>query len=28
MATHFKWQHMVTHSTLLHMCSKLVVFGE
>ena len=28
--THFKWQHRgsVTHSTLLHMHSKLVVLGE
>ena len=28
--THFKWQHggSITHSTLLHMHSKLVVLGE
>jgi len=28
--THFKWQHRgsITHSTLLHMRSKLVVLGE
>jgi len=28
--THFKWQHRgsITHSTLLHMRSKLVILGE